>query len=60
MTTNSHRKMVGSGIRGRSRRPILSPWCFASAPAAMVPGEVADAVRELQRAYLERCGLKSG
>jgi len=26
----------------------------------MVPGEVADAVRELQRAYLERCGLKSG
>jgi toluene monooxygenase system protein E len=33
---------------------------FASAPVAMVPGEVADAVREQHRAYLERCRLKSG
>jgi len=33
---------------------------FASAPAAMVPGEVADAVRGQHQAYLERCGLKSG
>jgi toluene monooxygenase system protein E len=33
---------------------------FASAPTAMVPGQVADAVHEQHRAYLERCGLKSG
>ena len=33
---------------------------FASAPTAMVPGQVADAVREQHHAYLERCGLKSG
>jgi len=30
---------------------------FASAPAAMAPGEVADAAREQHHAYLERCGL---
>ena len=30
---------------------------FASAPAAMAPGEVADAAREQHYAYLERCGL---
>ena len=32
---------------------------FASAPTAMVPGEVADAVGEQHQAYLERCGLKT-
>jgi toluene monooxygenase system protein E len=30
---------------------------FASAPAAMAPGEVTSAVREQNRAYLELCGL---
>ena len=30
---------------------------FASAPAAMAPGEVAAAAREQHHAYLERCGL---
>ncbi len=33
---------------------------FASAPAAMVPGQVADAIHEQHRSYRERCGLKSG
>ena len=30
---------------------------FASAPAAMAPGEVTAAAREQHHAYLERCGL---